>query len=50
MIAIRAYDENLYEAFEVGQWGSRCYSSKQFIITLVEGKDATTRVQPGRWL
>src|SRR2546427_367318 len=21
--------QNLYEAFEAGQWGSRCYSSKQ---------------------
>ncbi len=34
MIPVRPYHKNLYEAFEAGQWGSRCYSSKQLIITL----------------
>jgi hypothetical protein len=34
MIPIGPYDEDLYEAFEAGQWGSRRYSSKQFTITL----------------
>src|SRR5439155_26348925 len=28
------YYENLYEAVEAGQWGSRCYSSKQFTSTV----------------
>ena len=38
MVSVGPYYEDLYEAFEAGQWGSRCYSSKQFTIHSLKGK------------